>query len=77
MTSQLGGQGDAEGLIFAADTAGDGYITRYTSDKPTVGLQIPVAGNQAPPRMVSHEGGCTHKEMRNVGDRECVEVVVV
>ncbi|KAL9599317.1 MAG: hypothetical protein Q9219_003944 [cf. Caloplaca sp. 3 TL-2023] len=57
--------GGAEGLILAADTANVstvGHFTDYPSKDLTVGLTIPVAGNEVPEHTVLHMGPCTAVE---------------
>ena len=46
------------GLMIAADVKGDGHLTGYPSDKPTVALQIPFAAGSMPAHRTLHEGTC-------------------
>ena len=46
------------GLMIAADTKGDGHVTEYPSDKPSVALQIPFAGGRMPKHLVVGKGVC-------------------
>ncbi|UNI24878.1 hypothetical protein JDV02_010597 [Purpureocillium takamizusanense] len=54
--------GDADALIIADDVAGEGHITEYPMDRPSVALQIPFSGGRAPAHRVLHEGPCSRRE---------------
>lgn len=47
------------GLLVAADAAGEGHYTGYPSDKTTIALQIPFEGGIIPSHNVAHSGACT------------------
>lgn len=51
----LGGKG---GLLFATDTTGEGHVTTYPGDEPTVGILAPFEGGVVPEYEVVKEGGC-------------------
>ena len=60
--------GGKHGIIVAADTAAvsrEGHITNYASDRETIALQIPTAGQAVPMHTVLHEGPCTAAEQRS------------
>lgn len=46
------------GLIIAADTVGDGHVTRYPADIPSVALQIPFTDGKPPEHRVVSDGIC-------------------
>ncbi|KAJ6437368.1 Endonuclease/exonuclease/phosphatase [Purpureocillium lavendulum] len=47
-----------DGLIVANDVTGEGHVTEYPLDKPSVALQIPFRDGKTPPHRVVHEGPC-------------------
>ncbi|PSN68295.1 hypothetical protein BS50DRAFT_523469 [Corynespora cassiicola Philippines] len=55
----LGGVG---GLLFAADTTGDGHITRYPSNQETVAIVAPFEGGVVPGHTVLNDGPCLGKQ---------------
>lgn len=46
------------GLMIAADMVGEGHITEYPSDKPSVALQIPFRDGEMPGHRVVSRGVC-------------------
>lgn len=58
------------GLLVAADAAGEGHYTDYPSDKTTVALQIPFEGGIIPSHSVAHSGSCTSPSQVISDDRE-------
>lgn len=46
------------GLMIAADVVGEGHITEYPSDKPSVALQIPLEDGKMPEHRVVKKGVC-------------------
>lgn len=60
-------QGGAGGVIFAADTTGDGHITTYPGNTTTVAIQVPVGGGVAPNHTVLYEGGCRARDVKILG----------
>lgn len=57
-TQELWVIGGAGGLLFAADTTGSGHVTRYPSDRETVGIVAPFEGGRVPEYEVVREGAC-------------------
>ncbi|CBX91779.1 hypothetical protein IAQ61_011071 [Plenodomus lingam] len=51
----VGGKG---GLVFAADTVGQGHKTRYPGDEVTVAVVAPFEGGKVPEYSVVKEGVC-------------------
>lgn len=46
------------GLLVAADAAGEGHYTEYPSDKTTIALQVPFEDGVVPSHTVVHPGAC-------------------
>lgn len=59
--------GGSKGIIFAADTTGDGHVTTYPGDKPTIALQIPVEGGVPPNHTVLYSGPCKARDIKVIG----------
>ena len=55
------------GLIVAADMAGDGHYTEYPSDVETVALQIPFEGGLVPEHKVLWNGACRQRSQVREG----------
>lgn len=53
------------GLIIAADTVGEGHVTRYPADIPSVALQIPFTDGKPPKHRVVSQGICGPQSVTN------------
>lgn len=53
--------GGANAVLFAADTTGSGHITTYSSDEPSVSLQIRFTDGTIPDHTVLHQGPCHYE----------------
>ena len=60
-------KGGPYGLILATDIASVstlGHSTVYPSHEQTIGVVVPLTGNQVPVHRVLHAGACTEEEAR-------------
>lgn len=55
-------KGGRDGLIIAADTVGEGHVTKYPSNEETVALLVPTLGGVVPKHSVLYEGGCRKED---------------
>ena len=62
--------GGVDGLIVANDVTGEGHITEYPMDKPSVALQIPVSDGKPPAHRVLHEGPCSREQANTSIDQD-------
>lgn len=53
--------GGANAVLFAADTTGLGHITTYSSDEPSVSLQVRFANGTVPDHTVLYPGPCHYE----------------
>ncbi|GJN86193.1 hypothetical protein PLIIFM63780_009772 [Purpureocillium lilacinum] len=62
--------GGVDGLIVANDVTGEGHITEYPMDKPSVALQIPFSDGKPPAHRVLHEGPCSREHANTSIDQD-------